>query len=115
MPRNQGNQAAWKQHEGPASLSGPFTASVSPDVLAADTAVFDPPANIVQNLPPAEQNVGRTITYVNAGSLGFSLTVQAVLGDTLNDLGGAASAMADGASVSIQAINSTTWQVVGSG
>jgi len=119
MSRSQGNQAAWKQHTGPSGVGGPFDGSQNSELSGFDTAVFDPnaqAANIGQNLPLAAGSVGRTITYVNGSTAGaFTLGVTAQGGDTLNDPAGVAGALGNGSSVTIQAINSTTWQVVGSG
>lgn len=119
MSRSQGSAAAWKLHSGPSAVSEPITGSTNPKLPGVDTAVFDPndqSANITQNLPFAAASIGRTITYVNGSTAGaFTLGLSADGGDTLNDLGGVAAAMANGASVSVRAINSTTWQVVGSG
>jgi len=108
----------WKHHVGPAQLAGPFDGSTAIPA-DADTAQFDPNvnlANIGQNLPVAAGNVGRTITYVNVSTAGaFTLDLTPQGGDTLNDVGGVAAAIANGASVTVQAINATTWQVVASG
>ena len=119
MPRSQGSAAAWKQHTGPSDVAGPFIGSVNTELSGADAAVFDPndqTANIVQNLPSAANNVGRTITYVNGSTAGaFTLAVQAGIGDTLNDVGAVAAAIVNGRSATVQCINATTWQVVGFG
>ena len=112
MPRNQGNQAAWKQHAGPSAVGGPFDGSQNSELSGLDTALFDTSvAPIGQNLPLAAGSVGRTITYVNTGTAGNALTVSAQGGDTLNWNGGAP--LADGASATFRAIDSTTWQAVG--
>lgn len=116
MPRVQGHGIGpWKHHVANAStVTG--TAAFDPVPEGADTLLLDTTAgNISQDLPPAAENVGRTLTFVNAGGGGNTLDVVAAGGDSLNDLGGAAAAMADGASVTVQAITSSIWQVVGSG
>lgn len=120
MPRVQGHGGGdqYKHFVGPSTISPVHTGSVNPEQTGVDTVLFDPndaAANITQNLPSAAQNVGRTVTYVNAATAGaFSVTVQAAGGNTLNDPAGAAAAMPNGASVTAQAINSTTWQVIAS-
>ena len=118
MPRVTGHGVGpWKHHVGPAELAGPFIGSVT--IGNADTAQFDPndqAANISQNLPLAAENVGRTITCVNVSTAGaFTLNLATQGGNILNDAGGVAAAIANGLSVTVQAINATTWQVISRG